>query len=169
MTETDTTNPYENVPHMRLLRCLTCNSFDELPDYQGPPEYDTTLSYVVDKHGPNHQGQLYRLPIGFWVQEEYRRRIIEQIRGGSSGLAEFDSSYYDVQNTFRDDAMACYKKHLRPKEGCPDWRHSSKELNPDTKAERKEAGLSLTPTGPKVYICDFCPVRSYYERKARGD
>lgn len=165
----DVADQYNDVPHMRLLRCLTCNTFDELPDYEGPSEHDTTLAYVVERHGEDHQGQLFRLPIGFWLQEEYRRRIIEQIRGGSAGLAEFDKSYYDTRNTFQDDAMACYKQHLSPKEGCADWRSSNKELKPDTKAERKEAGLTLTPTGPKVYICDFCPVRSYYERKSRGE
>jgi hypothetical protein len=75
-----------------------------------------------------------------------------------------DSTYYDVQDTFREDALLCYSQHLRPKGACPDWHADNKRLTPDTKAARKEVGLS--PQGmPVIFLCSFCPVRSYYDRK----
>lgn len=164
-------NPYKDLPHLRVLHCLTCGTLDEIPDYEGRPSEDAELNYVVDKHDHgSHKGMLYRVPIGFWLQEPIKRQIIEQIKGGGSkGLGEVDPSYYDTRNTFQDDAMACYSAHLRPKEGCPDFHSEKKVLLPDTKAERKEAGLPIRPTGPKRYLCDFCPVRMHVERKVRGE
>jgi len=39
-------------------------------------------------------------------------------------------------------------------------------LKPDTDAERKDAGLDKAgKTGPKIYLCDFCPVKSLVMEK----
>lgn len=168
MDSPTTDYPYADVPHLRLLVCRTCKSIDEVPDYEGRPEDDNLLNVVVERH-PDHLGALFRIPIGFWLDPNVKQKIISQLTEGSKGLAEINPEHYNLRNTFMEDAMVCFKQHLRPSEGCPDWRHDSKVLVPDTKAERKAEGLSLTPIGPKRYLCDFCPVRSHYERKSRGD
>ena len=154
--------------HVRVLQCLDCGTLEELPDFDGPAEYDNLLEMLVQRHD-NHAGKLFRVPESSWIRTDTRHRIIEQIRGGSKGIAEFSDGYYDVADTFREDALKCYAKHLRPQEGCPEFRSDKKRLLPDTKAERKEAGLPIRPTGPTTYLCDFCPCKSYYERKARGE
>ena len=155
----------ENAPHMRVLVCRTCTSLDEIPDWEGSPDTDPFLKPVADKHGAHHEGQLFRLPIGLWLMEDTKKKIIEQVRGGGTGLAAIDPAFYDTRNQFQEDAMACFSLHLRPKGQCPDFRSERKQLNPDTKADRKAAGLRNEPSGPKVYLCDFCPVRSYNEQK----
>lgn len=147
---------------------MDCGTLEELPDFVGPPEHDTLLTLLTERH-ENHIGKLFRVSEASWFRPDTRGRIIEQIRGGSMGLDELLPGYYDVAETFKDDALTCYGQHLRPKEGCADFRSDKKRLVPNTKAERKEAGLATRPTGPTTYLCDFCPVRSYYERKARGE
>lgn len=148
---------------MRILHCKDCNTIDELPDFLGDPSQDGPLHYLVERH-PRHTGKLYRVPVAYWLMEEVKHSIIAQIKGGSTGLAAFDASFYDTRNTFQEDAMTCYQAHNRPKEGCPEFRTSRKSLLPDTAEDRKEAGLD-PKARPKSYLCDYCPVRSHYEHK----
>lgn len=159
---------------IRLLHCEECRSLEELPDFDGPPEHDQVLEAAIRKHetpsGQRHIGKLFDVDVLVWSNEEARRAIIKQIKGGgSAGLAEFDATFYDTRNTFFDDAMKCYNQHLRPKGACPDWMSDSKILLPDTKAERKAEGLvapSKAP-GPKVKLCRFCPASRYMAKKAQ--
>jgi len=163
-------------PEIRLLLCNVCKTIEELPPYDGDPELDVLLAVLVEKHrfpsGDPHVGRLFRFNKYLWDRPDVREEVIRQIHGGGSeGLDEFDAGYYDTKDTFREDAMQCYNAHLRPKGGCHDWRSDKKRLLPNTKAERKDAGLPnpLDAPGPKVYLCDFCPVRSYYMTKSREE
>lgn len=166
--------PAPSGPDMRVLHCLVCGSLEELPPFDGRPENDDLLEISVERHrfpsGEPHKGHLFRVPALQWENVEVRRRIIEQIKGGGSkGIDEFDEKFYDTKNTFKDDAMACYAAHLRPKDGCPDYKTGRKALVPDTRAERKDAGLvapSKAP-GPRTYLCDFCPVHSIVVQRMR--
>jgi hypothetical protein len=154
-------------PYIRLLVCHTCKSIEELPPYEGPNEHDVLLNVSVEKHGDSHMGRLFNVSALHWHSETLRPMIIEQIRKGSPGLDVFGTQFYNTRMTFHEDAMACYKQHNRPKEGCPEFRVEKKRLVPGTNKERKEIGLSPVEkgTGPKVFVCDFCPVRSYYAHK----
>lgn len=164
---------------VRLLRCDTCGPpLEEIPwssdDPNLPPEYDAALLYVLDKHkfpsGEPHVGRMVVVEKRAWEMANLRRALVEQVWQGSRGLKELDVSYYDVQNQIRADALQCYSQHLRPQEGCPDWRAENKRLVPDTREERKEVGLSTDPRArPAVWLCSYCPVSAYVERKARGD
>lgn len=157
--------------HMRVLVCFTCKKVEEIPDFLGHPDDDYMLDYVVQNH-PDHQGQLYRLPIAIWLLPDAKKNLISQMTGGASGLDMFYSGFYDTHNTFKEDALICYKGHQQPKGQCPDFYSDKKKLKPDTKQERKELGLAPLKVGPQVYLCDFCPVKTYNDRKnreARGD
>ena len=57
-------------------------------------------------------------------------------------------------------AGACYKKHNKPKDGCPDWHDNNLMLIPKTEKERIKEGMGSykDAPGPKTYLCDFCPV-----------
>ena len=162
-------------PEIRVLYCLVCDTMEELPLFDGPPENDHLLEILVQRHifpsGDPHKGHLFRMPQLQWENIEVRKKIIEQIKGGGSkGIDEFDAKFYDTKNTFKEDAMACYNKHLRPTEGCDDFNTPSKRLLPDTKAERKDAGLPdpAKAPGPKNYLCQFCPVSSVIMTKMRA-
>lgn len=150
-------------PQIRLLYCRTCGSIEELPDFDGPPQYDDLLNISVERHrfpsGDEHIGSLFKVDIRVWAQYEARRKIIEQIKGGASkGLGEIDEAFYDTKSQFAEDALKCYQAHQRPKGQCPDYMSDSKVLLPNTKADRKELGLAdLSKVGgPKTKLCQFC-------------
>jgi hypothetical protein len=151
----------EQEPHFRLLVCRTCKTIDELPSADQDPS-NVLLDITVERHGEDHIGVLYNVPAVVWMSEKMRPQVIEQIQGGgSSGLDVFGTQFYATKMQFADDAMACYKQHNRPQGQCPDYKSEKKVLKPGTAKARADAGLSSMTTGPKVYLCDFCPVKSF--------
>jgi hypothetical protein len=161
-------------PQIRLFYCWDCKTIDELPDFQGRPEDDTLLAILIEKHqsaGVAHGCTPFRIGVKLWSVESVRNSIIKQIRSQTNGgLDELDPTYYATRSMFYEDAMKCFAKHLRPQDGCPDWKSDSKRLVPNTAAERKDAGL-VSPeksNATKVYLCDFCPVKSNVLTKQRA-
>ena len=159
----------EQEPYVRLMVCRTCKSIDELPPYDGPPEGDVLLQMTVERHGETHVGLLINVGAIHWNSKTMKAAIIDQIQQGSSGLDVFGTQFYDTKMQFAEDAMTCWAEHNRPKGQCPDFRSDKKRLLPKTAAERKDAGLE-SPTessATRIFLCDFCPVRVFNERKAR--
>jgi hypothetical protein len=164
----------DNGPKIRLLYCYNCKSIEELPDFEGRPEDDTLLEILVEKHqsaGIPHTGFLSKIGVKIWSVESYRKEIIKNLRNKvGGGLADLDPDYYTTKATFYDDAMKCYSDHLRPKEGCSDWRAKNKRLVPtNTNELRKEIGLESAgkSASTNVFLCDFCPVKTFYVTKQR--
>jgi hypothetical protein len=157
----------EQEPYIRLLQCRTCKSIDELPPYDGPEGGDVLLQITAERHGETHTGVLYNVPLIMWQSEKMKPKILDQITNGASGLDVFGTGFYATRMQFHDDAMKCYGQHQRPKGQCPEFRSEKKRLLPDTKADRKEVGLSdpKNAPGPKVYLCQFCPVAIFNARK----
>lgn len=161
----------ETGAQIRLMLCRVCKVIEEIPDFEGNPDDDNLLQLMVEKHtdsiGTPHVGNLFKVPVRFWAQQDVRRQIVKQIMEGiSGGLGEVDETFYDTRSTFFEDAMTCFRKHNRPKGRCPDWKIDSKKLVPQTKAERKELGMT-TKTPISTYLCDFCPAKSFMLTQAR--
>jgi hypothetical protein len=160
---------------LRLLYCLVCKTLEELPPFDGRPENDTYLMLACEGHvfpsGDPHKGRLFRLPVAYWANEEIRKGIIDQIKGGGSkGLDEVDPDYYASRSTFAEDALKCYQRHQRPTDGCSEYMDSSKILLPKTAVERKELGLPSPKNapGPKVFLCTMCPIHSIVTTRKRA-
>lgn len=167
------------VSYLLLLVCYQCKSIEEIPyvnngKYLGDGKYDQSnnpfLPMVVEPHEKQgHVGRLIDIPAVAWLgHPEIKKATIEKIKeqmlaGGSSGLDVF-GDFYNVKDNYSADAMTCYSLHLRPKGQCPDYKSDKKVLEPATKAERKEAGLGKSKV--KIYLCDFCPVKMYNQKKA---
>lgn len=152
---------------IRLLACKQCKTIEEIPDFAGNPRDDHLLTYALERHKTNdtpHIGALFKVPEKDWDNTEAQRTIANQIGakldGGETGLG---SAFYDLKNNFQADAMACWKAHNR-NPACSDYKSASKRLTPDTKAERKEAGLSEYRSAKDRYLCEFCPVQSLVEQ-----
>ena len=159
---------------IRLLICQTCTTVEELPMYEGDPKYDEWLNTKTAGHktasGTPHIGGLAVINTANWSNPTYRQGIISEIGkrfalpGKGTGYGQ---SFYDTKNNFLADAMACWKGFNRTTDPAHcDYRSDSKRLLPDTKAERKEAGLD-TKTRPNTFLCDFCPVHSLVLQKRR--
>lgn len=144
----------------RLLICRDCRTIEELPDYEGPVEHDVLLDHAVEAHtfpnGERHFGNLATVGDAQWRDDSTRQQIIDQIRSKTTGL---EGEYYAAKNTFEADAMKCYNQHRRPDEGCIDWKIEKKRLGNPTKIGWQ--------AGPKVYLCDFCPVKSWVKTQER--
>jgi hypothetical protein len=153
----------EQEPYFRLLVCRTCKTIDELPSAEEDPG-DTLLSITVERHGEDHTGLLYNVPKVVWLSEEMKPQVIQQIQGGSTGLDVFGTQFYATRMQFGEDAMACYRQHNKPKGQCPDYRSEKKALRPQTQKDRVAAGLDVS-SAPKIYLCDFCPVKSFNMKK----
>lgn len=166
--------------YLLLLICYQCKSIEEIPyvktgTYLGDGKYDQStnpfLPMVVEPHEKGgHVGRLIDIPTVAWVgrqdiKEATLKKIKEQmLQGGSSGLDVFGTDFYDVKDTYSSDAMNCYNLHLRPQGQCPDYKSDKKVLTPKTDAERKDAGLEKSKV--KIYLCDFCPVKMYNQKRA---
>mgnify|MGYP003334258628 FL=1 len=158
--------PVDSEPTFRLLYCMVCDTLEELPPYDGEPEFDHLLAIACEQHvfpsGEPHKGRLFSpVSLRAWADRTTRKEMIEQIKGGGSkGLAELDDKFYDSRSTFMEDAMTCYKAHNKPKDGCVDWQREDKLLIPNTIKERKAEGMGSykDSPGPKTYLCNFCPV-----------
>jgi hypothetical protein len=148
---------------VRLLACVVCKTIEELPDFKGRPEQDHLLNRLLEGHGPEenrHIGQLFRVEKSKWdspkVKTEVANQIAAALKGGETGLG---SEFYNIKNTFVEDAGACFKAHHR-NPACHDSKSDSKKLTPNTKAERKAAGIDPYESAHDRYLCEYCPVHS---------
>lgn len=166
-----------NQTFVRILVCHVCRSIEEIPDYDGPHEYDQLLNYKTAPHqfdsGTPHKGLLLRIPEKDWNKHEYKMSVIERIEelvraGQGEGLG---APVYDLKSTFKEDAFHCWsKEHLRPTDiGKCDYHKENKALYADTKAERKAEGMDISLAArPKHYLCDYCPLQSIVDQKKRA-
>jgi hypothetical protein len=154
-------------PQIRLLVCRTCKSAEELPDHEGRPEDDVLLNITVERHQKPepHIGLLFKFPVKYWARKDVKESIMKQIQEGSTGLDVFGTNFYETKSTFQEDAMKCFSLHLRPSNGCSDYKISSKELKPGTEKDRRKEGLGAS-TAAKVFLCDFCPAKMHYQKKS---
>jgi len=163
-------------PVIRLVYCLVCNTIEELPPHDGPPQTDTLLEVTLEKHefpsGERHMGKLFILPVKTWASKEHRKEIIDQLKGGSSGLDALteEKDFYSTKMQFAEDAMSCWKYHLQPNDNCADYESENMKILPKTARERKELGLPAPKdlVGPAVYTCHFCPMHSVMTTKKRA-
>ena len=162
-----TTAP-ERVEHVRLLQCFECKSVETFPDFEGLPEDDHVLQYIDEKHGgqtqqPHHRA-LLRVEKAHWEDRGIRRKIHQQMWAETKG---FVPEYYSERDTLVEDAQKCFKAHHRSVP-CIDYQDRSKRLgNPAARLRRelsKELRHDVTGGGPKVFLCNYCPIQTYVDR-----
>lgn len=146
---------------LRLLICHTCRSIQEIPDFQGRPEDDVLLEHLLVAHrfpdGNEHFGKLAEVLRADWEDSVRKAAIIEQIKAAVGGTTGMPSEWYATKDTYAEDALKCYAKHGRPKEGCIDYCDSSKRIQNPSRAGWEG--------GPRVWLCNFCPVESYIQMR----
>ena len=167
--------------YILLLVCKTCRRIQELPyskagKYLGEGRYDQAdnpflPSAIGDCERKGHMGMLTDINFVYWMTPKIKESIVAQIKetftGGdniAAGLDVFGTGFYDLKDTYSADAMSCWKLHNSPKGQCTDYKIDRKLLDAGTNAERKDAGMGKSTI--KVYLCDFCPVKMYNQKRA---
>lgn len=149
---------------IRLFICHDCESVQELPWYEGPPEYDDTLNYRVAEH-ENHVGNLADIEEAVWAKAPLRPDILSKLAAIPGKAAGLGGSYYDLHSSFKDDAGTCWKRHNRTTD-CGDYMADKMILRAPTKGERKELNLDVKDRAT-THLCNFCPMFSIKMQRAR--
>lgn len=170
---------------LRLLVCPKCESVEPIEWCATEPGANPAcghaqcadlLQYRVLPHTvPVHDGHVYHSSLlltdvdkADWERLSTRKNILRNLTKPGDATP-YGAELYAVKDNFRADAMTCWKAHNRTKD-CGEWRHSSKRLVPDTRAERKDLGLETRSKHrpAMTYLCDFCPMRSIKETRAEA-
>lgn len=158
---------------VRLLQCITCRSIQVIPDWKGHPDEDPYLNDLIAQHGGiegGHRANLLAVEEAEWEKPQVKREIVSRMWSGFTG---FTPSYYDAKNTFKEDAMKCWTEHRRPglasSHLCSDYRNPNRRIgNPAYRDRAKLAQElhddSIRHSGPKVFLCDFCPYQVDVQR-----
>lgn len=144
--------------------CNHCGTVKEMPDYEGPWNYDQWLTELIREHqGPNHPPttqtvHIARIEESKWRDPAAREGVLAKLPeevgmpGSGAGLGQ---SYYDAKSNFSADAFRCWATEHNRTTNCGDYKSDSKRLYPDTKGERRDLGLD-PKSRPNTFLCDFC-------------
>jgi hypothetical protein len=151
---------------MRLLLCRHCRTLEELADYEGPPEYDRLLEELVNRHNKldarAHEGNvatLMHVENRDW--EMHRDSILERMRSKDEGFGE--PWIKDAMDTYKEDALKCYSRHGRPKDGCGDYWSDSKRIGRPTPEGRAVLKTMYKLGERDPHLCQFCPVHTFVQ------
>ena len=160
-SDESTTTSRPDKPSLRLVRCSTCKTLEEIPDYQGDPQFDLVLDDVVRRHEDKHRDRetlvLMRVNIEDWENPQRKRQIHKSIWSGVTG---FVPEYYATKSTYQEDAAKCFRAH-HFSVPCIDWKIDSKRIGNPTKEGWKQAVV-------KIFLCDFCVVKVKVQEAQRN-
>lgn len=105
-----------------------------------------------------------------WADPERRKRILRQVWAHVDDQhAGYPDEFYAARDTYREDAVKCYRQHRSPGDGsgphaCIDYRIDAKRL---TDSDWKERGAKVGIQREDVYLCSFCPYQSIVTTRKR--
>jgi hypothetical protein len=160
---------------IRLLICTTCNSVEEMPDYEGHWREDTWQNELLARHmlpsGEKTHGDIHvaRIEQEDWLshKEDILAKMSSEFVAPGKG-AGFGQSFYDTKDNFSVDAMKCWRVDHGRRLNCEDYMSDKKKLLPDTKADRKAEGIDYKHR-PSIYLCQFCPVHQYVQQQKASE
>jgi hypothetical protein len=140
----------------RLLVCKTHGVMWKMRPYDGPPEYDQELRELCDRHNAQVPDPQNCSALIYRTDEETAKKLDTEtaVKGE---LAKNDVFIRDTRDELKVDALKCFNRHNRPKQGCIDWC-----------AEDKTVGRKIgVPPEKRQYLCMYCPAAEYYTHRQR--
>lgn len=138
----------------RLLACRACGVLYRMQDYDGPPEYDMELIELCNRHlGQAGDGRPESHPSMIFRCDEATAAKLDMESEVKKELMNNHVWVKDYRDELKVEAMKCFNRHNRPKEGCLDWRDESKTIG-------RKTGV---PKDKRQYLCTYCPVSTYYQ------
>lgn len=172
--------PSVNPEQLRLLICDVCNSVQPIPwcGTEGDCSHSTCMDplntrIAEHKHFEGDTGQFARLAgieKAVWENPEYQRAFLNDLAvitgkaGDGQGLG---APLYEAMANYEEQAHDCWaRKHNRTTD-CGDYKSAKMKLTPDTKALRKDLGLTVKDKfiPGSTYLCDYCPMKSIMQTK----
>lgn len=140
----------------RLLVCKTHGVMYKMRPYDGPPEYDQELRELCDRHNAQVPDPDNCKALIFRTDPETAKNLdLETALKGK--LQDHDIYIRDVRDDLKVEALKCYNRHDRPKDGCIDWCAESKTIG-------RKTGV---PPEHRQYLCMYCPVGSWVAEQER--
>lgn len=146
-----------------------------MPDYEGHPSGDYWLKQKESAHmlqsgtalhGQTHVGRIEQQE---WIN--HQQEIVEKIAseftlpGSGAGLGQ---TFYDVKDNYSADAMKCWRVGHNRTTNCGDYMSSKMKVMPDTRAERKAAGMDYKDR-PGFFLCELCPYHQIVQQRKGSD
>lgn len=140
----------------RLLVCKTHGVMYKMKPYDGPAEYDQELRELCDRHNAQVPNPQDCNAIIFRTDEETAKKLDAEtaVKGE---LEKNDVYIRDTRDELKVDALKCFNRHNRPKQGCIDW-------CADDKTVGRKVGV---PKDKRQYLCMYCPAAEYYTHRQR--
>jgi hypothetical protein len=140
----------------RLLVCKTHGVMYKMKPYDGPAEYDQELRELCDRHNAQVPNPQDSNAIIFRTDEETAKKLDTEtaVKGE---LEKNDVYIRDTRDELKVDALKCFNRHNRPKQGCLDW-------CADDKTVGRKVGV---PKDKRQYLCMYCPAAEYYTHRQR--
>jgi hypothetical protein len=144
----------------RLLVCKAHGTMYKMRPYDGAVEYDMELRELCDRHNAQVPDPDNCRALIFRIDPETASKIDFET-AFKKELEDHDIYIKETRDDLKVEALKCYNRHDRPKEGCIDWCAESKTIG-------RKTGV---PPSHRQYLCMYCPVGSWVaeqERKAMG-
>lgn len=142
----------------RLLVCKTHGVMWKMKPYDGPPEYDMELREICDRHNAqipdpqNCSALIYRTDPETASKLDIETALRTDLEGHNVFIRDF-------RDELKVDALKCFNRHNRPKQGCLDWCSEEKTIG-------RKVGV---PKEKRQYVCMYCPVAEYYTHRQRTE
>jgi len=174
--------------HVRVLVDNVSQKIYTIPDFKGDdPDKDVLLLELITRiraeegprditiGGSDPDRVLFRVDALAWEDEEYRNKVIEEIRAKNKHTGIGDD-FYQHNDYYREEASKCFNRHGNPdaKKGCIDYMTPAKVLgNPlqssdDLKDLTYDQRKDLAAMRSQVMLCHFCPYHTNVRQKRAG-
>ena len=140
----------------RLLVCKTHGVMYKMRPYDGPAEYDQELRELCDRHNAQVPDPQNCSALIYRTDAETAKKLDTET-AVKNELAKNDVFIRDTRDELKVDALKCFNRHNRPKQGCIDWCAEDKTVG-------RKTGI---PKEKRQYLCMYCPAAEYYTHRER--
>jgi len=142
----------------RLLVCKTHGVMRKMKPYTGTPEYDMELRELCDRHNAQVPDPENCKAVIFVTDKDTASKLDVET-ALKNELKEQDVYIRDFRDELKVDALKCFNRHNRPKQGCIDWCNDEKTIG-------RKVGI---PVEKRQYLCMYCPAAEYYTHRQRTE
>ena len=116
--------------------------------------YDPSLEDWITRHGHEDVNQPDHLKFDLWHVDQITWDAENIVRKTQNDLQEAHGRMYTERDELKDDAMACFNRHGRPKDSCTDVFSESKVIGGGH--DSNKVSQFIAPND-RMFLCHLCP------------